>query len=113
MKTSQIKFLITLDKDKMPEKITWNAEDNMGDKFSETKSISLSLWDHEKMNTLKIDLWTKDMRVKDMKRFYIDSIGGIGQSVLKSTGDEYMSKEVNKLCDKLIDHLKNNDDNNS
>ena len=112
-KTSQIKFLITLDKDKIPEKITWNAEDNMGNKFSETKSISLSLWDHEKMNTLKIDLWTKDMKVKDMKRFYIDCIGGIGQSVLKSTGDEYMSKEVNKLCDKLIDHLKNNDDNNS
>ena len=39
MKTSQIKFLITLDKDKIPEKITWNADDKMGDEFSETKSI--------------------------------------------------------------------------
>ena len=112
MKTSQIKFLITLDKDKIPEKITWNADDKMGDEFSETKSISLALWDHKKMNPLKIHLWTKDMKVNDMKRFYIDCIGGIGQSVLNSTGDEYISKELNKLCDKLINHLKNNDNNN-
>ena len=65
-----------------------------------------------RMNTLKIDLWTKDMKVDDMKRFYVDCIGGIGQSVLNSTGDEYISKEVNKLCDKLINHLKNNESNN-
>ena len=50
MKTSQIKFLVTLDKDKIPVKITWNAEDSMGNEFSETKSISLALWDHEKMS---------------------------------------------------------------
>ena len=42
MKTSQIKFLVTLDKDKIPEKITWNAEDSMGNEFSETKSFPLS-----------------------------------------------------------------------
>ena len=64
------------------------------------------------MNTLKIDLWTKDMKVNDMKRFYVDCIGGIGQSVLNSTGDEYISKEINTLCDKLINHLKNNESNN-
>ncbi len=113
MKTSQIKFLVTLDKDKIPEKITWNAEDSMGNEFSETKSISLALWDHEKMNTLKIDLWTKDMEINNMRRFYIDCIGGIGQSILNSTGDEHMSKEVNKLCDKLIEYLKNKTNNNN
>ena len=65
------------------------------------------------MNTLKIDLWTKDMEINNMRRFYIDCIGGIGQSILNSTGDEYMSKEVDKLCDKLIEYLKNkvNNDN--
>ena len=113
MKTSQIKFLVTLDKDKIPEKITWNAEDSMGNEFSETKSRSLALWDHEKMNTLKIDLWTKDMEINNMRRFYIDCIGGIGQSILNSTGDEYMSKEVNQLCDKLIEYLKNKLNNNN
>ena len=108
MKKSEIKFLVSLDKDNMPNKIEWNAEDSSNDKLSEAKSISLSLWDHDKMNTLRIDLWTKDMKTDDMKKFYIDCIGGLGQSILNSTGDEFMSKETNNLCEKLIKHLKNN-----
>jgi gliding motility-associated protein GldC len=67
----------------------------------------LSLWDHSTKNTLRIDLWSKDMPVEDMKRFYIDCLGGLAQSVLNATGDEYMSSEMNALCDKFVTHLKN------
>jgi len=108
MKKSEIKFLVSPDKDNIPNKIEWNAEDSSNEKLSETKSISLSLWDHTKMNTLRIDLWTKDMKTNDMKKFYVDCIGGLGQSILNSTGDEFMSKETNNLCEKFIKHLKNN-----
>ena len=48
------------------------------------------------------------MKTDEMKRFYIDCLGGLSQSILSSTGDEYMSKETNKLCEKLIEHIKNN-----
>ena len=108
MKKSEIKFIVTLDKENIPEKIEWIAEDSLSDSLSETKSISLSLWDEKKNNTLRIDLWTKEMKTDEMKRFYIDCLGGLSQSILSSTGDEYMSKETNKLCDKLIEHIKNN-----
>tara|TARA_B100000959_G_C14967233_1_gene618269 strand:+ start:373 stop:714 length:342 start_codon:yes stop_codon:yes gene_type:complete len=110
MKKSEIKFIVSLDDKNIPEKIEWNAEDSMSGGLSETKSISLSLWDEKKNNTLRIDLWTKEMKTDEMKRFYIDCIGGLSQSILSSTGDEYMSKETNKLCDKLIEHIKNNSD---
>jgi len=66
----------------------------------------VSLWDEKEKNTLRIDLWTKDMEVMDMKRFYIDCIGGMAQSVLNATGDEFMSQEMNALCDKLVAYLK-------
>ena len=72
MKKSEIKFVITLDKENIPEKIEWIAEDSLSDSLSETKSISLSLWDEKKKNTLRIDLWTKEMQTDEMKRFYID-----------------------------------------
>ena len=85
MKKTEIKFLVSLDKDNIPNKIEWNAEDSSNEKLSETKSISLALWDHDKMNTLRIDLWTKDMKTDDMKKFYVDCIGGLGQSILNST----------------------------
>ena len=72
MKKSEIKFLVSLDEKNIPEKIEWIAEDSLSQGLKETKSISLSLWDEKKKNTLRIDLWTKEMTTDDMKKFYID-----------------------------------------
>lgn len=105
MKQSTINFKVELDEKNTPERITWDASDKP-DELSETKSISLSLWDHQQKNTLRIDLWTKDMPVDEMKRFYIDCLGGLAQSALTATGDEYISNEINNLCEKLVKHLK-------
>ena len=87
MKKSEIKFIVTLDKENIPEKIEWMAEDSINNGLSDTKSISLSLWDEKKNNTLRIDLWTKEMKTDEMKRFYVDCLGGLSQSILSSTGD--------------------------
>jgi gliding motility-associated protein GldC len=105
MKTSTIQFTVELDEKNIPERITWDASDKPEDQTPETKSISLAIWDHEVKNTLRIDLWTKDMPVQDMKRFYIDCIGGLAQSVLQATGDEQMAGEMNTLCERLVQQL--------
>lgn len=105
MEKSKIEFEIALDEERIPETITWNATEQT--KGSETtKSISLSLWDHNEKNTLRIDLWTKDMAVDEMKRFYIDSLGGMAQSILNATGDEFMSQKINELCELFVEHVK-------
>lgn len=106
MKTSTINFTVELDQNNVPEKILWDATDKPAEGQAETKAISISLWDHLQKNTLRIDLWAKDMPVEEMKRFYIDCIGGLAQSALTATGDEYMSQEINALCQKLVDHLR-------
>ena len=46
------------------------------------------------------------MPIDEMKRFYIDCLGGLAQSVLSSTGDEFMSQQMNDLCEKLVEHVK-------
>lgn len=107
MRESEIKLKIQLDEKNIPEKIFWDADEKDVDGYSESKSISLSLWDHDNKNTLRIDLWTKEMPVDEMKRFYIDCLGGIAQTILNSTGDQYMSSEINVLCDRLVEHIKN------
>ncbi len=105
MKKSTIHFSIELDSNNVPEKILWDATDKPEAGLSETKSISIALWDHGQKNTLHIDLWTKDMPVEEMKRFYVDCIGGLAQGALRSTGDEYISAEMNSLCERLVKHL--------
>lgn len=106
MKKSTINFTVQLDAHNVPEKIFWDATDKPEPGLSETKAISIALWDHKQKNTLRIDLWSKDMPVEEMKRFYIDCIGGIAQSMLSSTGDEVMANETNELCGKLVEHLR-------
>ncbi|MCH7513906.1 MAG: gliding motility protein GldC [Bacteroidetes bacterium] len=104
MKTSAINFTIELDDKNIPEKIRWNASDKK--ETETTNAIAISIWDNVKKNTMRIDLWTNEMPIDEMKRFHIDCIGGSAQSLLNATGDTYMSGEINKLCEKLVEHLK-------
>jgi gliding motility-associated protein GldC len=110
MKKSTIQFEVELDDQNIPTRILWDATDKPEPGLSETKSISLSLWDHKSKNTMRIDLWSKDMPVEEMNRFHIDCIGGLAQSILTSTGDEFMASEINALCERLVIHLKTKKD---
>jgi gliding motility-associated protein GldC len=105
MKQSTIQFTVHLDDNNVPEKIEWDATEKPESGLSETKAISVNLWDHQQKNTMRIDLWAKDMPVDEMKRFYIDCVGGLSQSVLSSTGDEFIANEMNALCDRLAKHI--------
>jgi gliding motility-associated protein GldC len=106
MKKSTIRFEIDLDEKNIPNRIMWDATDKPDEGLTETKSISVSLWDDKTKNTLRIDLWAKDMPVQEMKRFHIDCIGGLAQSILNSTGDDFMASEINALCERLVQHIK-------
>jgi gliding motility-associated protein GldC len=105
MRKSEIKFHVELDQQNIPEKIHWEATDNPSGKTEETKSISLAIWDPYQKNTLRIDLWTKDMVVEDMKQFVVESISGMAEMIKNATGDEFMSTEMKELCKKLVKHI--------
>lgn len=113
MRNSEINFKVTLDEQNIPEQIHWEASDQGSKGPSETKSISISIWDQQVQNTMRIDLWTKEMPTDELKRFYIDTIGGLSQSLLNATGDEFMATEMNSLCERLVQHLKEENKQNS
>jgi len=105
MKSSEIKFKINLDDKSLPKTIQWDASDKEGEGLEDTKSISLNVWDNLNHSTLRIDLWTDDMSVVEMKRFYIDILGGMAQTILNATGDEFIADEIKALCDRLVKHV--------
>ena len=111
MSKSKIVFDVELDKEHVPEKISWSATDNpQGNTPSETKAVSIALWDHLQKHSLRIDLWSKDMPVDEMKKFYIECLAGLGDSIKRSTGDEDMAHQIHDLCDKLVEHVKKSDE---
>ncbi len=107
LKTSEINFIIETDKDNIPSKIEWNASEIKSKANQESKAICVSIWDANVQNTLKIDLWTDKMPVDDMKRFYIETIGGLAESLDRATGDQTMVSEINDLCDRLGKYIEN------
>jgi gliding motility-associated protein GldC len=92
MKTTEITFKVTVDENNLPINIKWDTSDS-GEK-SECKSVMISLWDTKENNTLRIDLWTKDMMVDEMKKFYHQNIITLTDTYLRATGDEATTKKV-------------------
>ena len=64
MKTTELTFKVTVDENNLPLNIQWEAPGS-GEK-SECKSVMIALWDSKENNTLRIDLWTKDMMVDEI-----------------------------------------------
>ncbi len=95
-KTSEIKFFITLDEKKVPEKIEWVATDAGISSRKECSSMMISLWDKEEKGTLAIDLWTKEMIVDDMNIHY--------HQVFNKMADTYERATKNK---EVADMIKN------
>lgn len=92
MASSEIKFSIELDENNIPEKIEWNASDNGGSGLCD--AAFLTLWDKNEKNTLRIDLWTKDMMVDDMQIFFHQMMLSMSDTYARATGDQKISGEI-------------------
>ena len=96
--TSEIKFTVALDANKIPENIHWSAQD--GDvENQETKAILLSVWDSKAQETMRIDLWTKDMPVDEMKLFFHQTLVSMADTFYRATADEKMTDTMKDFCD--------------
>lgn len=102
--TSKITFKVGLDENKIPEEISWNAEDG-GISNEASKAIMLSVWDHKKKDTLRMDLWTKDMPVDEMKQFFHQTLVSMAGSFERATNDEKMSATMRDFCDYFAEKL--------
>ena len=105
MKQSEINFKIQLDDQNIPEQISWSATDNPNEGIEETKAILVATWDPYHKGTLTLPLWTKDMEVLDMKRFFIEVVGTVAEASLQATGDNFFAQELETTCRTLSSHL--------
>lgn len=102
--TSEIKFLIGLDENRVPEKLMWTAKDG-GIELEEAKAIMLSIWDSKAKETMRIDLWTKDMPVDEMKIFFHQTLVAMSETFKRATDDEKMADTMKDFCDYFAEKL--------
>ena len=99
MTTSEIKLKITVDENQLPHKIEWEAAD--AQEGSVCKSMMLALWDEKENNTMRIDLWTKEMSVEEMKKFFHQNITTLTDTYLRATNDDATVKDIREYMSGL------------
>ncbi|WP_316832167.1 gliding motility protein GldC [Pedobacter aquatilis] len=105
MKTAEIKLTVELDEGNNPDNILWESSDSVNSDKVPAKAMFLSVWDHNYKNTLKIDLWTKDMPVDEMKRFFYETLQTMGDSFLKATNETLIVEDLRDYCAHFADKM--------
>lgn len=106
-KTSTIELHVELDENKIPEKLNWTAQDG-GINNEEAKAMMLSVWDSKAQETLRIDLWTKDMPIDEMKLFFHQTLVEMSNTFHRATQDEKMTATMKDFCDYFAEKLELN-----
>lgn len=101
---STIELTVELDENRVPEKLHWSAEDG-GINNEEAKAMMLSVWDQNQQETLRIDLWTKDMPVDEMQIFFHQTLVSMANAYKRATQDEKMYDTMKDFCDYFAEKL--------
>lgn len=104
-KTSEIHIKVNLDENQVPREMKWSASD-AGVQDAETKALMLALWDAKESNTLRMDLWTKDMTVDEMKQFFHQTLLTMADSFERATGEQKICEDLRDYCYHFAEKMK-------
>lgn len=103
-KTSPIHVEVSLDDNKVPEKIMWSAPDG-GVENELAQAMMLAFWDGQNQETLRMDLWVKEMPVDQMKMFFHQTLLTMSDTYLRATQDDKMAATMKDFCDYFAEKL--------
>jgi len=82
----------------VPVRIDWQADDNPSSKEAqECKAMLLSMFDKEAKETFKIDLWTTEMQVNEMDRFFYQTFRGLADTYFRATQNKQMAEDMQRF----------------
>ena len=84
--------------------MNWEANDTE-EKANEAKAILMSIWDPKKKETLRIDLWTKEMTVDEMKHFFHQTLVSMSDTLERATNEDKMAGDMRDFCQHFAEKL--------
>ena len=94
VKSSDITIRVGLNSQNVPMKIEWGASDRNNGALEECKAMAVALYDKEHRETLRIDLWTKEMQVLEMDRFVYQTLRSLTDSYLRATQNKELAEQM-------------------
>ena len=103
-KISPIHIDVSLDENNIPEKIQWSAPD-AGVDNEMAQAMLLAFWDGNNQETLRMDLWIKEMPMDQMKMFFHQTLETMSDTYLRATQDDKMASTMKDFCDYFAEKL--------
>ncbi|GAB5551351.1 MAG: gliding motility protein GldC [Saprospiraceae bacterium] len=98
VKQSEIKITIGLNEEKIPVEMKWHADaDSQQPTPQDCKAMILALFDKETKDTLRMDLWTKDMQVVEMDRFFFQTLRAMADTYFKATQNNQLAADMQRF----------------
>jgi gliding motility-associated protein GldC len=101
----QVKINVSLDEQNVPSKIVWEADDAAVDAATECRAMILAMWDHKSKDTLRLDLWTREMTVDEMKIFFHETLVSMADTLQRATTDERIAGDMRDFCDYFAEKM--------
>jgi gliding motility-associated protein GldC len=98
MMKQTLKFEIELDENNLPLNIKMHASDGASDENS-IKALMVSAWAAKTKETLRIDLWTKDMPVNEMFIMYHQTMMEMAATLDRATGHDKLAGALRDYCE--------------
>lgn len=98
-------FEVQIDENYLPLNIEMQASD-AATKETDIKALMVSAWAAKNRETLRIDLWTKDMPVNDMFIMYHQTMMSMATSLQKATANEKLANALRDYCDYFAEETK-------
>ena len=102
---AEIGFKVELNAQHLPVSIEWSATDAPGDSPRATRSIMLSVWNHEQRKAMRIDLWTQDMLVDEMKLFVYQTLATMADTFERATSEIEMANEIRAFANHFAEKM--------
>jgi len=98
MQKSTITVDITLDANKIPQQIAWNASSSSAEDAQHAKAMMLAFWDGQEKSALRIDLWTKEMMVDEMGDFFYQTLMTMADTYSRATKQTPLVEDIKKFA---------------
>ncbi len=106
MALSTITIEVTLDQNRVPEQINWNATESTADAARKAKAMMLSFWDGADKTAFRVDLWTKEMMVDEMADFYYQTMMTMADSFERATHQQELVDEMKNFAKTFYDKFR-------
>ena len=87
MAKSRITIDVTTDENHVPVAMEWTAEDG-GIAQQPASAMALSMWNAKEYAAMRMDLWTQDMSVEEMRSFVVQTMMTLADTYEKATSDK-------------------------